>query len=118
MTKRCLVNLLENATRYTPAGSRVDIVAREKASGIEIRVSDNGPGFPPGIEELLFQKFVRGESTSPDSRRGVGLGLAICRGIVQAHAGTIRAHIRPEGGAEFIINLPARQRPPEVKLES
>lgn len=116
--EQVFVNLLENAARYTPAGSRIEISAREIASGVEIRVTDNGPGLPRGTESQLFEKFVRGDSVSPDGRRGVGLGLAICRGIVQAHGGSITAHNRPEGGAEFVITLPCRQRPPEVRMEN
>jgi two-component system sensor histidine kinase KdpD len=116
--EQVFVNLLENAARYSPAGSRIDIVARELVSGIEIRVADNGPGLQSGIEEHLFEKFVRGDSQSPDSRRGVGLGLAICRGIVEAHSGTITAHNRNEVGAEFVIRLPVHQRPPDIRIEA
>jgi two-component system sensor histidine kinase KdpD len=116
--EQVFVNLLENAARYSPAGSRIDIVARELVSGIEIRVADNGPGLQSGIEEHLFEKFVRGDSQSPDSRRGVGLGLAICRGIVEAHSGTITAHNRNEGGAEFVIRLPVHHRPPDIRIEA
>lgn len=116
--EQVFVNLLENAARYTPTGSVIEVTARPIPTGIEIHVSDNGPGLPPGTESQVFEKFVRGDATSPDSRRGVGLGLAICRGIVQAHGGSIAARNRPEGGAEFVITLPNRERPPEVRLEN
>ena len=116
--EQVFVNLLENAARYSPAGSRIDIVSREIVSGIEIRVADNGPGLQSELEKNLFEKFVRGDSSSPDSRRGVGLGLAICRGILKAHGGTITAHNRAVGGAEFVILLPVIQKPPEVRLEN
>lgn len=116
--EQVFVNLLENAARYTPAGSQIKITARELASGVEIRVADNGPGLPSGMGSQLFEKFVRGDSAAPDGRRGVGLGLAICRGIVQAHEGSITAHNHSEGGAEFVITLPCRQPPPEVPIET
>ncbi|TXT38762.1 MAG: two-component system OmpR family sensor histidine kinase KdpD [Planctomycetota bacterium] len=116
--EQVFVNLLENAARYTPAGSHIEITARELPGSIEIHVADNGPGLSPGSESRLFNKFVRGDTAAPDGRRGVGLGLAICRGIVQAHAGSITARNRSEGGAEFVITLPCRQRPPEVRMET
>jgi len=116
--EQVFINLLENAARYSPAGSRIDIGARVMDSSIEIRVADNGPGLQSGIEDRVFEKFVRGDSASPDSSRGVGLGLAICRGIVQAHSGSITARNRSEGGVEFVIRLPVLQRPPEVNLDS
>jgi len=118
LLEQVFVNLLENAARYTPPGGQVEVTARPVPGGMEIRVADNGPGLPPGSESRLFEKFVRGDAAPSDGRRGVGLGLAICRGIVQAHEGTITAHNRAGGGAEFVITIPNRQCPPEVKLEA
>lgn len=106
--ERVLVNLLENAVKYTPTGSAVEITASASSSVVIIVIDDHGPGLPPGREEILFDKFERGskESATP----GVGLGLAISRAIVQAHGGFIRAENRlgPAGieGARFIIQLP------------
>ena len=77
--------------------------------------SDNGPGLPPGREDTLFEKFTRGEEES--AVNGVGLGLAIVRAIVEAHKGTVKAENRPEGGARFIITLPAGE-PPVVPKEA
>jgi two-component system sensor histidine kinase KdpD len=111
--ERVIVNLLENAAKYTPAGSAVDISATASSSSVAIVVDDQGPGLPPGREEALFDKFERGsrESATP----GVGLGLAISRAIVQAHGGSIRGENRrgPSGieGARFTIELP-RGTPP------
>lgn len=111
--ERVLVNLLENATKYTPAGSAVEISASASSSAVSIVIDDHGPGLPPGREEALFDKFERGskESATP----GVGLGLAISRAIVQAHGGSIRGESRqgPSGpeGARFTIELP-RGAPP------
>lgn len=111
--ERVLVNLLENAAKYTPAGSAIGLGASAAPASVFIVVDDHGPGLPPGREEALFDKFERGskESATP----GVGLGLAISRAIVQAHGGTIRGANRagPSGieGARFTIELP-RGTPP------
>ncbi|MCA0240907.1 MAG: DUF4118 domain-containing protein [Proteobacteria bacterium] len=112
--ERVLVNLLENAAKYTPAGSAIEIAAEASPSEVAIRVDDGGPGLPAGREAALFDKFERGskESATP----GVGLGLAIARAIVLAHQGTIAAanRIGPGGGvagARFTITLPRGQPP-------
>ena len=115
LMERVLCNLLENAAKYTPTGSRIEIAARSEGDRATITVADNGPGLPPGREESLFEKFTRGQDESPVA--GVGLGLAIVRAIVHAHKGTVRAENRPEGGARFIITLPAGEPPvvlPEI----
>jgi two-component system sensor histidine kinase KdpD len=117
LIEQVLVNLLENASRYTPTGSEIDISAAVKGHTVEIRVADNGPGLPPGSEQKVFDKFFRGASVSPDGRRGVGLGLAICQAIVDAHRGNITAANRREGGAEFTITLPCTETPPRIDAE-
>ncbi|MBC7995079.1 MAG: DUF4118 domain-containing protein, partial [Rhizobacter sp.] len=111
LLERVLCNLLENAAKYTPAGSPIEISATTSSSQVTVRVEDHGPGLPKGREEALFQMFERGrkESAAP----GVGLGLAICRAIVQAHGGTIRGETRPGGGARFSFDLP-RGTPPTL----
>ncbi|MCY1419316.1 Sensor protein KdpD [compost metagenome] len=114
LIERVLVNLLENAAKYTPAGSGIDISARADSDQVVVLIDDHGLGLPKGREETLFEKFERGakESATP----GVGLGLAICRAIVRAHGGTIRGENRESGGkvagARFTITLP-RSRPPQ-----
>jgi two-component system sensor histidine kinase KdpD len=111
--ERVLANLLENAAKYTPAGSAIEISATASPAEVTIHLDDHGPGLQPGREEALFEKFERGskESATP----GVGLGLAISRAIVQAHGGTIRAANRQGAsgvsGARFTIELP-RGEPP------
>jgi two-component system sensor histidine kinase KdpD len=111
LLERVLVNLLENAAKYTPEDAAITIGAASAGAFVEVWVADDGPGLPPGREERLFDKFERGtrESATP----GVGLGLAICRAIVAAHGGSIRAERRPEGGARFVFALP-RGEPPGV----
>jgi two-component system, OmpR family, sensor histidine kinase KdpD len=109
LMERVLCNLLENAAKYTPAGSRIEIAARHEGDRVTITVADNGPGLPPGREESLFEKFTRGQGESTVA--GVGLGLAIVRAIAEAHNGTVKAENRPEGGARFVITLPAGEAP-------
>jgi two-component system sensor histidine kinase KdpD len=115
--EQVLVNLLENATRYTGPRCRVEISAAIVRKTAEICVADNGPGVPAGSEAKIFDKFFRGSSVAPDGRRGVGLGLAICRAIVEAHGGTISVANRREGGAEFRIVLPCDEPPPKIRDE-
>jgi len=117
LMEQLLVNVLENASRYTPAGSEIEIYAKANDRRAEICISDNGPGLPKGSEARVFDKFVRGSVIPPDGRRGVGLGLAICRAIVEAHGGEITARNRWEGGAEFTVVLPRSESPPEILHE-
>jgi two-component system sensor histidine kinase KdpD len=114
LMERVFCNLLENAAKYTPPGSRIEIGARNEGDRVAISVADNGPGLPPGREDTLFEKFTRGQDESAVA--GVGLGLAIVRAIVEAHKGTVRGENRPEGGARFVISLPAGE-PPVVPPE-
>jgi two-component system sensor histidine kinase KdpD len=118
LIEQVLVNLLENAARHTPAGSQIEIRARATGREIEIAVRDNGLGLPAGSESRIFEKFYRATPASADGRRGVGLGLSICRAIVLAHGGTIVARNRPEGGAEFIIHLPQEEEAPPVPADT
>ena len=114
LIERVLVNLLENAGKYTPAGSTVRIVAATSGSNLLVSVTDNGLGLPAGQEEAIFEKFTRGERESATS--GVGLGLAICRAIIEAHRGRIWAENNAGGGARFSFTLPlgTPPEPPEV----
>ena len=98
-------NLLENAAKYTPAGSSLRISGIAVDGGVELRVEDEGPGIPPENLERIFEKFVRGSPRSV-SAAGTGLGLAICRGIVKASGGRIWAENRRSGGAAFVVWLP------------
>jgi two-component system sensor histidine kinase KdpD len=112
LIEQVLVNLVENATKYTPAGSPIDVDVRtvtEGTEGVEVAVADVGPGVPPGEEERIFQKFERGADRAP----GMGLGLTICRGILAAHDGTLSCAARPGGGAVFRFVLP-RPEPPQA----
>lgn len=109
LMERVFYNLVENACKYTPPGSRIEISARLKDDLVEVAVADDGPGLPRGSGDELFEKFTRGVKESAVS--GVGLGLAICRAIVEAHHGRIYAEVRPEGGARFVFTLPVGEPP-------
>ena len=102
-----LWNLLENAAKYTPPGSPLELAAFDEQEAVIIEVRDRGPGIPLGEEERIFEKFYRGKS---DHIRGAGLGLPICRAIVQAHRGTIQALGRQGGGTTFRISLPSESK--------
>lgn len=115
MIEQVLINLLENAVRYTPQGSELDITAEMYDHAVEIAVADYGAGIPKGREEHLFEKFYQARHEAAQS--GVGLGLAICRAIVEAHGGRITAQNRPEGGTLFTFVLPINQSPPVMELE-
>jgi two-component system, OmpR family, sensor histidine kinase KdpD len=115
LIERVFVNLLENAAKYTPAGSRITLAAAVAGDRMNVSVSDNGPGLPAGKEEAVFQKFTRGERES--ATPGVGLGLAICRAIVEAHKGKIAATATRGGGATFTFTLPLGN-PPSAMIES
>lgn len=114
LIERVLVNLLENAVKYTAPGAVIGVAALVDADWLRVEVWDEGPGLPPGREALLFEKFTRGhaESAAP----GVGLGLAICRAIIEAHGGRIQAANRATGGASFTFTLPL-ETPPVLEAE-
>lgn len=99
-----LVNLLDNALRYSPPGTPIDVNARTAGQNIEIEVADRGPGLPPEELEHIFDRFYLLQR--PAGGGGTGLGLSICKGIVEAHGGAIRVQNRAHGGASFVIVLP------------
>ena len=104
LIERVLCNLLENAAKYTPPGSEIVIASQVRAADLLVSVSDNGPGLPRGQTESVFDKFTRGERES--AKPGVGLGLAICRAIIEEHKGRIWADPEPAAGARFLFTLP------------
>ncbi|RQW23158.1 DUF4118 domain-containing protein [Rhodobacteraceae bacterium CH30] len=109
LLERLLVNLLENALKYSPAGSTIILSADATSSHIRLSVTDEGRGLPPGDPAELFTIFTRGERESSIS--GVGLGLAICKTIAHVHGGTIHAANLPAGGACFSLLLPLEPQP-------
>jgi two-component system sensor histidine kinase KdpD len=117
LMEQAFLNLLENAARYTPSGTEIEIRAAIESDKAIVTIADTGPGLPSGTEHQIFEKFFRGNSSPPDGRRGVGLGLAICQAIVRAHGGQVHARNRPRGGAEFVIALPCDQPAPRIELD-
>jgi two-component system sensor histidine kinase KdpD len=116
LIEEVLANLLENAAKYTPPDTPIEIRAAIGEDEVVVEVSDRGPGLPTGSEKQVFEKFYR---VQPESNQGgVGLGLAICLAIVEAHGGRIWAENRPGGGASFKFALPATGVPPEIERES
>jgi two-component system sensor histidine kinase KdpD len=111
LIERVLVNLLDNALRYTPSGAPIELTASAGPSEVTVGVLDRGPGLAPGEEQQIFERFFRGETTN--TRHGAGLGLAVARVIVEAHGGRIRAENRPGGGAAFYFTLPLVGEPPD-----
>jgi signal transduction histidine kinase len=103
---RVLDNLLSNALRYTPQGGRVVVTAGRSKDGVQVTVEDNGPGFDVDDIPRLFEQFYRGEQARSRATGGAGLGLAIARGIVEAHDGRIWAENVPDGGACIGFYLP------------
>lgn len=101
---QALTNVLDNAAKYSPPESPIDIEARPADGGVEVRVSDRGAGIPAGERERVFEKFHRAGNVR--GVPGTGLGLSITRGIVEAHGGTARAEERKGGGATVILWLP------------
>jgi two-component system sensor histidine kinase KdpD len=110
LIEQVLVNLLDNALKYTPPGSPITILATATDRAVTVEVADRGPGLPAGDEHKVFEKFYRGQPGGG----GTGLGLAICEGIVRAHGGRIWAQKLPEGGTAFLFTLPITDAPPAV----
>lgn len=112
LIEQVLINLLENAIKYSPTGSAIDLSASATRDDVIIAVADRGIGIPAGQELTIFDKFHRVEhsTTTP----GVGLGLTICRGIVLAHGGRIWAEPRAGGGTVFKVALPAGEPPDHI----
>ncbi len=112
--EQVVVNLVDNAIKYAKGDAPIELRAKVEASLVVFEVMDRGPGLPEGSEERVFEKFYRGSHAGV---AGVGLGLPICRAIVQLHGGTIRAENRSGGGAVFRIVLPLQGTPPSLAPE-
>jgi two-component system, OmpR family, sensor histidine kinase KdpD len=114
LIEQVLVNLLENAVKYTPTNEAIELSAWQEKEAVCVEIADHGTGIPTGEEEHIFDKFYR---LRPTTASGVGLGLAISRAIIEAHGGHIWVINRAEGGAEFRFTLPLGEHPPLVDLE-
>ncbi len=115
LVEQALFNLVENAVRHTPAGTPIEIRADVAGGRATVEVADRGPGIRPGDEQRVFEKFYRArEGGAPG---GIGLGLTIARGIVEAHGGSMTAANREGGGALFRLTLPVEGTPPTIEPE-
>ncbi len=114
LIEQVLINLLENAAKYSPPASPIDVTASVKEGMIVTEVADRGPGIPRGEERRIFEKFYQ---LHPDREGGVGLGLTICRGIIESHGGRIWVEARSGGGSSFCFTLPTEHNQPTVEPE-
>ena len=106
---RMTLNLLENAIHHTPPGTTVDLVVDRNGTLAELRVSDDGPGLPSGLEQQIFRRFVRGAGPADRAARtGTGLGLSIVRSVATAHEGEVEA--ANDGGARFTVRIPLAEK--------
>ena len=112
LLEQVFINLLENAAKYTPPDGPIEISATARDGEVTVSVADRGPGIPSGDEQRIFEKFYR--ASQGDAVGGVGLGLTICRGIIQAHGGRIWAERRQGGGAVLRFTIPQSGTPPPV----
>ncbi|WP_316976486.1 sensor histidine kinase [Shumkonia mesophila] len=114
LMEQVLVNLLDNAAKFSPEGGRIGVDVGRRGDQVDLQVKDEGPGIPPAERELVFDMFYRVKAG--DARTaGTGLGLSICKGLVEAHGGSIRAQSGPGGrGAVMAIVLPAYPQPAET----
>jgi two-component system sensor histidine kinase KdpD len=113
LIEQVLMNLLDNAIKYTPKETPLDLSAMLKGNSLLVELSDRGPGILHGEEKRMFDKFVRGST----ARGGIGLGLTICQAIITAHGGEIWAENRPGGGTVFRFTLPITGKPKLLEME-
>jgi two-component system, OmpR family, sensor histidine kinase KdpD len=111
LIEQVLVNLIDNALTHTPPESPIEISARADSDGVSVEVADRGAGLPAGEERQIFDKFHQGRRPSGP---GIGLGLAVCQGVVEAHGGRIWAENRPGGGVAVGFTLPIKDVPPAM----
>lgn len=104
-----VVNIVDNALKYTPPGSHIDITAAREDDKVVVTIADDGPGVPPEVGERVFDMFFSGSNRAADSRRSLGLGLALCRSIITAHGGIISLSQNQPHGAVFRFTLPAEE---------
>ncbi|MCX6865078.1 MAG: ATP-binding protein, partial [Verrucomicrobia bacterium] len=108
LIEEVLLNLIENAASHTPVGERIEVCVRLEVGVALFSVRDHGPGIRPEELGRVFERYFVGTEPRTDSKRGQGIGLSICRTIVQAHGGGMTASNHPDGGAIFAFSLPVR----------
>jgi two-component system sensor histidine kinase KdpD len=113
-----VLNLLQNACRYSPQGAPLEIQVMPDVDGLRIGVLDRGVGVSAVDAERIFEPFYRTASAASAHAGGAGLGLAICRSIIESHGGRMWAEARPDGGTAMFISLPLEARVPEGEVRS
>ena len=111
--RRLVVNLLDNAIKFTPEFGRIAVTLERRENRARLRISDSGPGIAAADLPFIFDRFFRGNGLKTN---GSGLGLSLCREIVQLHHGEIDVHNNPEKGCEFVVTLPLKNAGPSVRL--
>jgi len=106
--QQVLLNLLSNAFKFTPSGGRVRLTLRENGEKALFQIDDTGPGVPPSLREIIFERFRQGDDSSTRRLGGTGLGLAIVKELVALHRGEVRVDDAPGGGARFVVEIPTR----------
>ena len=106
-----LINLINNAVKNTPPGSEICIRSGQAGEEAIVVVSDNGPGIPDDVKPHVFEMFYTGQNKIADGRRGLGLGLTLCKSIMEAHQGRITLEDNDPTGCRFTISLPMREVP-------
>jgi len=110
--QQVLVNLLDNAIKFSPPESPIRLTAALAGDALEVRVSNTGEGIPPNELDRIFDRFYRVQSGRSSGPPGTGLGLAICKGIVEAHGGSILAQSVPGGETTILFRIPVAASPP------
>lgn len=111
-------NLVDNALAHSAPGSAIEVRVRHEQDSVVVEVRDRGPGFPEEFLPRAFERFATAGPARPEHRRGVGLGLAVVRALVDGHGGTVVARNRPGGGASVVVSLPARHRSTQPEEEA
>ncbi len=114
LIEHVLINLLDNASKYTPKGSKVKLIVSYENEFVKVQVKDNGSGISRKAMSKLFNRFYTSGETSDHGRKGIGLGLEICKAIVEAHGGSICAYNNEVGGATFEFQIPVRRAPSDL----
>lgn len=107
LLRQAMSNLVENAVKYSPDGSEVQLIARRGEESVILEVTDQGPGIPGELQERVFEPFFRVDDARSRQQGGAGLGLALVRAIVEAHGGTVCVEENDGGGSRFVVKLPA-----------
>src|SRR5206468_6830784 len=109
--RQALIDLVDNAIKYTPEGGTIQLRAAESADCVTIEVIDSGPGIAPELQTRIFDRYGRGENQGPDAIAGAGLGLSISKWAVEAHGGHLTLEASGGAGSTFRITLPRAATP-------